>query len=141
METSLRTNIDDNFLYISALGSFLCGNISWLTDRIGVLLVDLDLYTPDRNKDSTILDIPDEAIVGVSLLTGTTIVNGAADATDTIILPVRDCNCCAVILCKLAEINSLCSLIAFMGKNKTYARGGLPVEIIWPNEEFKIFRL
>jgi len=70
-------------LYDAGVEAFLSGNLSWTTDEIRALLIDVADYTVDLNGDRVLDDIPAGAIVAVSdPLTGKSATDGAADCAD-----------------------------------------------------------
>jgi len=71
-------------LYEQARQSFASGEINWGSDTIKMLLVDLELYTPNLVTHRYFTSIPTEAIVATATLTGKTATNGECKASDVV---------------------------------------------------------
>jgi hypothetical protein len=94
--------------YTKGRNSFGTGDIDWINDPILAILTDLSKYIPDFVNDTFISDIPSEAMIASSRLSGKTMVDCIARATDHT-FPLLDSllTVTAIILAKdTTDINS-----------------------------------
>lgn len=132
-----------NVLYPKGREGFLDGSIDWDTDDIRLILVDLADYTYSDTHDN-LDDVVAGARVAVSsALSGKTVTDGVADATDKTLSAVTGDPCEAIIFYKHTGTESTSRLIAYID-----SATGLPVTpnggditITFDNGANKIFKL
>lgn len=73
-------------MYISSFGKYHGGDLDFENDAFSAVLVDTDLYAPNRETDQNIGDIPDGAIIAETLLQGK-FVDGLQLHADNAIFP------------------------------------------------------
>ena len=83
-------------MYKAGKTAILSGDIDLVNSDIAAALVDLSEYTPDTLNDSTLADIPDDAILSECLLTGKMLTDSDTpgevifDADDVVFPSVED---------------------------------------------------
>lgn len=125
-----------NGLYAKGRQGFLEGAIDWDTDDIRVVLVDTADYTVNLSTHDNLDDVPSGARVAVSgALSGKTVTDGTADASDTTVTSVTGDTVEALVIYKHTGTESTSRLIAYID---TFASGapltpdGGNVQITWP---------
>lgn len=133
-----------NALYDKGREGFLDGSIDWDTDNIKVLLVDSADYTPNLSTHQFHSDITGAGIVATSgNLSGKTVTNGIADASDVTFTAVSGDQFEYIIIYKDTGVSATSRLIALIdtatGMPATPSGGDIIVQ--WDNGANKIFKL
>lgn len=130
-------------LYDSGRNAFLTGSINWVSDAIGVILVDAADYTVDLANHNYLSDIPAGARVAAASIVNKTASAGIADADDSTFFAVSGDPSEALIIYKDTGNEATSQLIAYID-----TATGLPVTpnggdivIAWPGTGSKIFKL
>lgn len=141
-------------LFLSGKQGFQGGDIDLINDDISAILVDLSQYTPDRGADTSLADIPEDAIISESLLTGKSL--GALEdppasgdwwsifrADDTVFNSVAsEFEVSAIVIFKKAISYSESTLIYIDEDAAEYpiTPDGTDITIQWPTGDSGIFR-
>ena len=134
-----------NALYDKGRQGFLEGAIDWDTDTIKVVAIDTALYTVNLATHDNLDDIAAGARIGTSAaLSGKTVTDGVADASDTSITAGSATSIEALAVYKDTGIEATSRLIAYIdtatGLPFTPAAGG-SFNILWDNGASRIFKL
>lgn len=133
-----------NALFHKGREAFLDGIISWTSNTIRAVLVDLTKYTPAIEAHQWLADIPVEARIATSgPFDGKTATDGVADANDITFPAVTGPQCSALVIYRDTGTASTSRLIALI-----VSAAGLPVlpsgndiNIQWDAGDNKIFKL
>lgn len=133
-----------NAMYAKGLEGFLDGSIDWDTHTIKAVLIDAADYTVNLATHDNLDDIPGGARVATSsALSGKTVTDGVADASDVTLSSVTGDPSEAVVLYKDTGTESTSRLICYLD-----TATGLPVTpnggdivLTWDNGANKIFKL
>ena len=88
-----------NALYAKGREAFLDGIISWTSNTIRAVLLDLTRYTPALEAHQWLSDIPVEARIATSgPFDGKTVTDGVADANDITFPAVTGQQCSALAI-------------------------------------------
>lgn len=132
-----------NALYAKGKEALLTGQVSWNTDNIKAVLVDLGAYTPSLASDQYLSAIASGARVATSAnLTGKTAAGGVADAADIQLPAVSGASVEAIVIYKDTGSAASSPLLAYIDT----APLGLPItpnggniDIAWnPSGIFKL---
>lgn len=134
-----------NALYDRGRNKFLLGDIDWVNDTIGAILVDDALYTKDLSTHEFLSDVPAGSRVALATLanTATPNNNGVADADDTVFSSVTGSPAEQIILYKNTGTEGTSALIA----NYDTATGlpvtpnGGDITVTWQATDPRIFKL
>jgi hypothetical protein len=133
-----------NVLYDTGRNAHLTAGVSWLTDTIKAVLVDLADYTPSFSTQQFLSDIPAGARVATTAaFTSKTAVAGVADAADPVFPGATGDQSEAIVIYKDTGTPATSQLIAFID-----SATGLPVtpnsgdiNLIFDNGANRIYRL
>jgi len=121
----------------------LSASLNWLTNPIYGILIDTNHYTPSPAHQS-LEDVPAAAFVKSSaVMTGRTVLNGAADADDLLFQSVTGPRIEALLLVRDGGTAIGSPLIAYIdtANNLPYLPDGQSIVIQWDNGPNKIFSL
>lgn len=128
-------------LYDSAREAFLAGDLDWDADDIKVAAIDVADYTVDLAADDNLDDIPGAAIVATSAnLSGKTVVDGTADASDVTFTAVSGDSIEALVVYQDSGVASTSKLIAYIEAGPVTPTGA-DIEVQWDAGADKIFTL
>jgi len=133
-----------NALYDKGRESFLRAEISWNTDDIKVVLVDLADYTQDLANDQFLDDIPVAARVATSPnLSSKTTTDGVADSADVTFSLVTGDQSEAIVIYQDTGNESTSRLIAFIdtATGLPVTPNGGDITVQFDNGANKIFKL
>lgn len=133
-----------NALYDLGRESFLRGEISWNTDDIKCVLVDLADYTPDLATDQFLSDVPVAARVATSPnFASKTTTDGVADAADATFTTVTGDQSEALVIYQDTGVEGTSRLIAFIdtATGLPVTPNGGDITVQWDNGSNKIFKL
>ena len=133
-----------NALFDKGRQAFLENGISWTTDDIRAILVDVQDYAVNISTHEFLSSVPVAARVATSAaFTGKTATNGIADAADITFTAVTGDQSEALIIYKHTGSDTTARLIAYID-----TATGLPVTpnggnitVTWDNGTNKIFKL
>lgn len=124
-----------NGLYAKAKQSFLEGQISWTSNTIKVVLVDLADYTVNLSTHQFLSDIPVAARVATSpALSGKSATNGVADGADITFSAVSGDTSEALVIYMDTGSASTSRLIAYIdtATNLPVTPNGGDINVTWP---------
>lgn len=128
-------------LYDRGREGFLDGSIDWDTDDIREIYIDSADYTFSAAHDF-LDDVAGAARVHVSgSLSGKTVTNGVADATDTVHSGVTGDQFEAIILYKHTGVDATSRLICFIDGFAATTPNGGAITTVYDNGANKIFKL
>lgn len=133
-----------NALYDKGRESFLRGEISWNSDDIKVVLVDLADYTQNLATDQFLSDIPVAARVATSPnLSSKTTTDGVADAADVTFSLVTGDQSEAIVIYQDTGVETTSRLIAFIdtATGLPVTPNGGDITVQFDNGANKIFKL
>lgn len=134
-----------NGLYAKGREGFLAGDISWRDDDIRVILIDTGTYTVDLATHQFLSSVAAGARIAVSgALSGKTITDGVADATDPTFSAVSGATIEAYLIYLHTGVDATARLIAYIDS----VTSGLPITpnggdilLTFGNSATKIFKL
>lgn len=125
-------------VYAQGMAELMGGNIDLVNDSLSVLLVDVGLYAPDFDNDTSQADIPEGSRIAEVLVTGkaldvTTLL--ADDATFSLL--TSDLTVGGVVLFKDTGVFDTSTLIAFFDNAPEFpiTPDGTDVVIAWTGGE------
>ena len=133
------------FMYDFGRQSFAEGDISWDTDDIRAIFIDIADYTPNQATDQYLTDVAGAARVATSgaSLANKDATDGVCDADDHTINAVSGDQFEGILLYKHTGVEGTSILIAFIDNYS-----GLPctpnggnITVAWPGDANKIFKL
>lgn len=128
-------------LYDSAREAFLGGDLDWDADDIKVAAIDTSDYTVDLTTDDNLDDIPGVAIVATSgNLSGKTITDGVADASDITFSAVTGDTVEALVVYQDSGVASTSKLIAYIEAGPV-SPNGADINVVWDSGTSRIFKL
>lgn len=133
-----------NALYDKGREAFLSGSISWSSDNIKVVLVDVGDYTADLATDQYLSSIAAVGRVATSgNLASKTVAAGVADAADVTFSAVSGDQCEALVIYKDTGDAATSPLIAYIDSatNLPVTPNGGDITVAWDNGANKIFKL
>jgi hypothetical protein len=133
-----------NALYDKGRQGFLDGSIDWDTQNIKVVLVDAADYTVNLATHDNLDDVAAAGRVATSgNLSGKTVTDGVADATDVTLSAVTGDPSEALILYYDSGVESTSRLIAYIdtATGLPITPNGGDITIAWDNGANKIFKL
>lgn len=133
-----------NGLYAKARQKFLDGGISWASDTIKMVLVDVADYTVDLSSHEFLSDVPSAARVATSAaLSGKTSTNGVANANNPTFTAVSGDPSEAVVIYKDTGTASTSPLIAYIdnGGAMTVTPNGNDIPVLIDTGDNKLFKL
>lgn len=133
-----------NALYDKGREKFLRGEVSWNSDDIKVVLVDLADYTQDLANDEFLSDIAVAGRVATSPnLSSKTTTDGIADAADVTFSLVTGDQSEAIVIYKDTGLDSTSPLIAFIdtATGLPVTPNGGDITVQFDNGANKIFKL
>jgi hypothetical protein len=133
-----------NALYDKGREKFLNGALSWGSDTIKAVLVDLAYYTQNLATDEFLSSIASLARVATSsAFTSKTYSTGVADAADLLFTAVTGASCEALVLYKDTGSDTTSPLIAYIdtATGLPVTPSGSDIPVIWDNGVNKIFKL
>lgn len=130
-------------MYYKAAEGFLTGQIDWLTDTIKVALIDAADYSLAISSHQFLSDVPAPARVATVTLTGKSATSGAADASDVTFPTVTGDACDALIVYQDTGVEGTSRLILWIDSYDSFpiTPDGLDIQLAWPNDAYKIFKL
>lgn len=133
-----------NALYNKGRQGFLDGSIDFDTDDIRAILIDTGTYTVDLAAHDNLDDIAAGARIAVSAaLSGKTVTDGVADASDVTFSAVTGASVEAIVLYKHTGVESTSRLIAYIdtGTGLPVTPNGGDITVQWDSGANKIFKL
>jgi hypothetical protein len=133
-----------NILYDFARNQFLSGQLSWLAQPFGVVLINTNFYTVQPSIHRTLSDVPANARIAVSPnLTSNSASGGVARAADLVITNVTGPVIEALVIFHNTGTDSTSELIAYIdtAMNLPWTPQGLNVVVHWDTGPNGIFKL
>jgi hypothetical protein len=132
-----------NALYDAGRDAFANGNIDWVNDTIGAVLVDAADYTVNLGTDDNLDDVPGAARVATATLTGKSTSAGVCDATDMTFTAVSGDQSEALVLYKDTGTEGTSTLIAYIdtATGLPVTPNGNDIDVVWDDGASKIFKL
>ncbi|MDD5247531.1 MAG: hypothetical protein PHY45_01000 [Rhodocyclaceae bacterium] len=133
-----------NALYDKGREAFLTGSISFSSDTIKVVLLDLTHYTANLATDQFLSDIPSAARVYTSTaLASKTTTAGVANAANLTLTAVSGATCGALAMFKDTGSATTSPLIAYIdtATGLPVTPSGSDIPIIWDTGSNHIFKL
>lgn len=125
-----------NFKYDGFLEAVLKGEVNWLGDNIRAVLIDKDMYTPNKATHNFLSNIPDPAILYTSVnLSGKTATKGLAKADPATFINATGPSASAVVLYKHTGNAATSRLIAYYDQASGFPviPNGADVRVVWPD--------
>lgn len=131
-------------LYELGVKSIMSGDIDLINDNIYAMLIDSNEYTPNFNTDENQDDIPDDAQIAESALTGKTLDVSVFRANDSVFLSVATGqNVDAVVIFLNTDYEDTSKLIAYIDNAPEFpiTTDGTNVTIVWDTGANGVFKL